>query len=297
MKKKAYIDRKTGQKRFEKFYCENIISFCYQNSLGSLLVSLAAKCSFLSRLYGIWQKFPWTKKKIASFVKNYEINIDDCSKKLNEYKSFNDFFIRKLKPKARKINQDPNVFVAPADGRYLVYPNISLFKEFVVKDSVFSLEKLLGDASLAKSFSQGSMLLIRLAIVDYHRFHFPCTCIPEKSKKINGFLYPVHPLAIKRYFRYLRENKRELTVLHSPIFGEILFLEVGALNVGTIHQVFEPGKEYPKGSEKGFFSFGGSSIAILFRENQIVFDADLIRNSEENLETLCLVGESLGKKC
>ncbi len=296
MKKKAYIDRKTGQKKFEKVYCERLMCFFYNNSLGSFLVRLASKCSFVSRLYGIWQKCPWTRRKIFSFVKNYEINVDECSKSLNEYKSFNDFFIRRLKKEVRPINSEENVFIAPADGRYLVYPDISLFKEFAIKDSLFSLTKLLGEASLAKDFVQGSMLLIRLALVDYHRFHFPCRCIPENSKKINGVLYSVHPLAIKRYFRHLGENKRELTVIHSPIFGEFLFLEIGALNVGTIHQTFQPGKEYCKGDEKGFFSFGGSSIVILFRKNQIIFDSDLIRNSKEKIETLCLMGQSIGKK-
>lgn len=296
MKKKAYIDRKTGQKRFEKVYCERIMHFFYSNPFGFFLIRLASKCSFVSMLYGIWQKCPWTKKKISSFVKNYEINIDEYSKKLDEYKSFNDFFIRKLKEGVRPIDWSEDVFIAPADGRYLVYPDVSLCKEFVVKDSLFSLVKLLGDTSLAKRFEQGSMLLIRLALVDYHRFHFPCKCIPEKSKKINGALYSVHPLAIKKYFRHLGENKRELTVIYSSIFGEFLFLEIGALNVGTIHQTFKPEREYSKGSEKGFFSFGGSSIVILFGKDRIVFDSDLIKNSKENIETLCLMGQSLGKK-
>ena len=164
-----------------------------------------------------------------------------------------------------------------------------------MKGAKFSLRELLGDAALAKTFAGGAMLISRLCPVDYHRFHFPVAGAPNESKLINGWLYSVSPVALRRNVRYLVENKRELTLLESVEFGTVAILEVGATNVGSIKQGYVPGRTVAKGDEKGLFAFGGSCVITLFQHGRIRFDADLVKSSAEQMELYAKMGDRLGE--
>jgi phosphatidylserine decarboxylase len=183
----------------------------------------------------------------------------------------------------------------PADARYLVFPDIEKADGFWVKGKKFSLIELLQDKSLAERYKNGSMVISRLCPVDYHRFHFPCDCTPKESQLINGPLFSVNPIALKRNIEILSENKRVLTELNTTNFGNVLYIEVGATYVGSIVQTYIPGQSYAKGDEKGYFSFGGSCLILLFEPGKIVFDQDLINASLEKVEVRGLLGQSLGQ--
>lgn len=289
-----YIDRKTKAVCQEKVYGMKSIVLLYGDTLWSrvahhTLLPLLAKLPFFSRIYGLLQKLRSSRKKIAPFIQTY--GVDTTEFMTQDFRSFNDFFTRKLKPACRPILQDPHVAVLPADARYLVYPQIA---EFTIKGQVFDLATFLGDPVYARRFNTGSMVIARLCPVDYHRFHFPCDGVALKPHLINGHLYSVNPIAIKKRFAILSENKRVVTEIESETFGTVLFVEIGATAVGTIQQTFTPKKSVHKGQEKGFFEFGGSCIVLLFEHNRIVFDADLVANTKQGLETLAHFGESLG---
>ncbi|EKE21553.1 MAG: phosphatidylserine decarboxylase proenzyme [uncultured bacterium] len=158
------------------------------------------------------------------------------------------------------------------------------------------LEEFLQSKELAEKYKDGCMLLARLAPQDYHRFHFPCECVPKEARLINGFLFSVNPIAVRRNINILQENKRMITVLQTSKFSEVLYVEIGATNVGSINQTFFPNSEYKKGEEKGYFSLGGSCIVLLFEKDKIVFDRDLVGYSSENIETKALLGESFAAK-
>jgi phosphatidylserine decarboxylase len=85
-----------------------------------------------------------------------------------------------------------------------------------------------------------------------------------------------------------------LSEIESEKFGTLLYVEVGATCVGSIHQTYSSGAAVKKGAEKGYFSFGGSSLVILFEKRRIRFDEDLITNSAKGIETYARMGESLG---
>jgi phosphatidylserine decarboxylase len=104
----------------------------------------------------------------------------------------------------------------------------------------------------------------------------------------------VSPIALRRRIRYLVENQREITLVESPAFGSVAVLEVGATNVGSILQSFVPGRPVAKGDEKGLFAFGGSCVITLFARGRIRFDADLVAQSAQHVETYARMGESLG---
>jgi phosphatidylserine decarboxylase len=163
-----------------------------------------------------------------------------------------------------------------------------------VKGAKFTLAELLGDEALARKFSRGSMLISRLCPSDYHRFHFPASGIPSEATLIKGSLYSVSPIALRRNIRYLVMNKRFLTLIDTPEFGSMAMIEVGATNVGSIVQTFTPRQAVVKGLEKGLFAFGGSCVITLFSEGRMVFDADLVAQSAQCVETYAKMGDRMG---
>lgn len=287
-----YKDRQTGETRQETIYFESMLRFLYETSFGRLCARIIAFNPWISYLYGKLQSLSFTKRKIEPFVKKFELDESEFEKPLHAYCSFNDFFTRKLKPESRPL---ANSIILPADGRYLCYQNIEQCENFLVKGKQFALTHLLRDETLAETYKTGSMIIARLCPADYHRFHFPCDCVPSEAHLINGPLYSVNPLAIKEHFEWLIENKRMLTRLKTDDYGEILFIEIGATCVGSIHQTYIPGKQYKKGDEKGYFSFGGSSVILLFQPGTIQIDSNLLINSSQNFETLCLLGQPIEK--
>jgi phosphatidylserine decarboxylase len=105
----------------------------------------------------------------------------------------------------------------------------------------------------------------------------------------------VNPIALRKKLGILAENKRMITEIETERFGTILYVEVGATFVGSIHQTYTPNVQIGKGEEKGYFSFGGSCLVLLFEARRIVFDADLIENSKNGFETKALFGGSFGR--
>lgn len=293
MKAIEVVDRLTQTKETEKIYGGKSLHLLYTPPFSFFLQPLICRSAWVSQFYGWLQSKPKSQKKILPFIKKFEINTEEFTDPVETFRSFNDFFIRKLKPSARPIDSNPQKIIMPADGRYLFYPNIQETDGFVVKNQKFNLSSLLQDPQLAAKYEQGSLVIARLCPTDYHRYHFPIDCVPSKSICINGSLYSVNPIATRKRIHIFSENKRELTTLKTKQ-GNVLFIEIGATNVGSIHQTYQPEKPYSKGIEKGYFSFGGSSILMLFPHNFLNFDRDLLELSQHHQEIKCLMGQSLG---
>lgn len=279
----------------EQVYGERWMRFAYENPVGRFFVWLLVRRAVFSRWYGYKMKKPESSLRVLPFISKYEIDVDEFAKSPFDYKTFNEFFYRALKPEARPIAPGDRVAVFPADGRHLAFPDIDAAAGFYVKGMKFALRDLLADDALAARFAGGAMLISRLCPVDYHRFHFPVNGVPEESRLINGFLYSVSPVALRRRLRYLVENKRVVTVVESPEFGRVAIIEVGATNVGSIQQSFVPGRAVKKGDEKGLFAFGGSCVITLFERGRIRFDADVVAQSEQQMETYARMGDRLGE--
>lgn len=291
----TYIDRKSGRKCVEKVYGHKALSLLYGDGFlkglfSKLVLPLLAYVPFFSDLYGFLQKRKSSRKKIEPFIEAYGIDASEFQQR--DFESFNDFFIRKLKPECRPIVQDADVLAMPADGRYLVYPS---FDQFMVKGQEFSVPQFLGHIALANRFGDGSMAIVRLCPTDYHRFHFPCDGAASKARLINGPLFSVNPMALKKRLSILAENKRMVTMIETEKFGTMLYVEIGATSVGSIHQTYQAESQVKKGQEKGYFEFGGSCIALLFEKGRIVFDEDLIANTKMGLETKANFGQSLAR--
>ncbi len=287
-----YFNRHTGESDTEKVYGESFLRWVYGNPLGKLSLHTLVKRAGFSKWYGNRMSQPDSVSRIAPFIDLYGLDPAEFADDPSSFKSFNEFFYRKLNPSARPIANSPVVF--PADGRHLGFPDISAIDSFFVKGQTFDLPALLGDAALAEKYAKGSLVLSRLCPVDYHRFHFPAAGIPSETKTIPGPLFSVSPIALAKNLSYLWTNKRTICHLETEDLGTILIMEIGATCVGSIHQTYTPGEPVGKAQEKGYFAFGGSSTITIFEPRKVALAEDLLENSAKQTELYARIGSELG---
>ena len=289
----TFYNRYTGQMEQEKVLGEKSLRWVYGTTLGKVSLHILIKRAIFSQLLGAMKNTPGSAKGLADFVKEYNINMDEAALPLEEYKCFNDFFFRKLKPEARPVCEGATVAL-PADGRHSGWQNAAEMTGAFVKGQKFDLPALLGSAELAEKYAEGAVVLSRLCPVDYHRFHFVTDGTPEAPQRIPGPLASVSPYCLRHKLAWLWTNKRELTVLHTPHMGDVLHLAVGATGVGAIFQTYEAGKAVQKGDEQGYFAFGGSTIMTFFEPGKVKLADDLQENTSRCVETYARQGDVLG---
>lgn len=139
------------------------------------------------------------------------------------------------------------------------------------------------------------MLVFRLCVDDYHRYSYVDNGYLGPIRRINGVYHTVNPIAIETGYDIYKENTRECCVLHSENFGKILQMEVGALMVGRIVNNNEK-CHVSRGQEKGRFEFGGSTVILAFAKDMIKIKDEIIKNSEEDYETIVKMGDIIGEK-
>ena len=292
-----FVDRKTGQTKEETVVGHKFLKWLYNTNSGSFALETLLKRKMFSSLYGKLQDTRFSSRKIRGFVDSLEIDMSEAKNEdIKSYKTFNDFFIRELKPESRPIHSDSEIFISPADGKVFAWQNIDSSKLLQVKGIYYSLADLFRDKELALTYEQGTCIIIRLCPSDYHRFHFPDSGTPSKAVSINGRYYSVNPLALKKISNLYCENKREFTLFRSDNFGEIIIVEVGATCVGSIVQTYQPDERVERGKEKGYFKFGGSTLIVFLQRDTVKIDDDILENTQKGIETMVYMGEKIGIK-
>lgn len=289
-----FFNRYTASIETEQIYGEKWLRWSYETRLGRLAVAVLLKRAWFSHWYGWRMNKRISAQKVLPFIVDYGLDTEEFTRNPLEFSSFNQFFYRALKKEARPIAPGENVAVFAADGRHLVFPDVDAADGFYVKGMKFTMASLLGNDELARIFAGGAMVISRLCPVDYHRFHFPVDGTPSEPKLINGCLFSVNPIALRRNAGYLVQNKRAVTLINATRFGSVAMLEVGATCVGSIKNLFLEGRPVAKGAEKGFFTFGGSCVITVFQKERIRFADDLIAQSARHIETYARMGDALG---
>src|SRR3954471_18734654 len=154
-----FFDRYTRTVKAEVVYGEKWVRFAYEHLTGRFFVWLIARRAFFSRWYGRKMNKTASSLQIMRFLAHYNLDVDEFAKSAFDYKTFNEFFYRALKPEVRPIAPGDRVASFPADGRHLAFPDIQAAAGFYVKGSKFSFKELLGDAAVAEKFAGGAMLI------------------------------------------------------------------------------------------------------------------------------------------
>ncbi len=238
-----------------------------------------------------------TTAVIRWFIKHYKVNMDEAlHPDPTHYKSFNQFFVRELKPGVRPIADGDEVITHPADACVSQFGPIDDGQLIQAKGHRYSaLELLGGDEALAQEFDQGAFATLYLSPRDYHRVHMPCDGTLRQMIYVPGDLFSVNPLTAENVPNLFARNERVVCIFDT-VFGPMAQVLVGATIVGSIELVWAgtvtPPRgntvyrwDYPaqgdksvvlkKGEEMGRFKLG-STVINLFAKDRIRFDDSML---------------------
>lgn len=263
-----------------------ILKFLYNTIIGRVILkflTLSVVSRFVAHILNSRISIP----VIWKYIKKYSIDMTKYEK--NKYKSFNEFFTRKLKDDFKQ--SDKKDFIATANSKISCYP-ISENLIVNIKNSKYQIEELVKDKKIINDYAGGVCLIYRLAPSNYHRYIFCDDGTQKLIRKIKGRLHTVNPIVYDKY-KVFSENYREVTELNTENFGKIIQIEVGALCVGKI--VNKKIYKYKKYDEKGYFEFGGSTIIHIIEKDKVKINNIIINNTNENIETFVEIGEVIGR--
>lgn len=265
------------------------LGFLYGTAAGRLLLRPLVSRP-VSQLCGRFLDTGLSRPLIGPFARSAGIDTEEYE--LSGVRCFNDFFCRPLKPGRRPVDMDGAALVAPCDG-LLTAVEIRGDTVLPVKQSRYSLERLLGDRELAEEFRGGLCLVYRLCVEHFHRY-----CYFDGGRKgenvfLPGLLHTVRPVALAET-PVFAENCREYTVIDTEHFGRAVQMEVGAMLVGRIVNDHPWPRSVTRGEEKGHFAYGGSTVIVLLKKDAAALRPDLLALSARGEELPVRMGERIG---
>jgi len=238
---------------------------------------------------------PWVKNRlIKNFIRDYQVDMSLAVKENpHDYRHFNDFFTRSLKPEKRPIASEAEAIVSPVDGCVSQCGDIQEGQFIQAKGMTYSLEALLGGCKQsARHFQQGKFATFYLAPKDYHRVHSPCDGKLREMIYVPGRLFSVDPQATAHLPGLFVRNERVINLFTTPA-GPMAVILIGAMLVASIRTVWE-GLITPstastirhwhytehavflaEGAELGQFELG-STVILLFSADRIAWSNTLV---------------------
>jgi len=228
-------------------------------------------------------------------IKKFNINLEEAKDtNIDNYSTFNEFFIRELKDGIRPLNSNKNIISSPADGKLTQFGDINNGNLIQAKGKEFTLQSLIADSS---STDFKKFATIYLSPRDYHRVHMPIDGKLTKMVYIPGKLFSVNDTTTQNIDNIFAKNERLVCYFDTAI-GEIAVIFVGALLVAGIETVWH-GKiapnyytdvqtweydskynlEFKKGDQLGWFNFG-STVVMLFPESKKNVEMKFSQESE-----------------
>lgn len=142
-----YVNRATGALEEETVYGRGFMEFFYDTAPGRLLTNGLFSKPWFSRLYGLYNDSALSRRKIPKFVASLNLDWAEVDGEPGDFRSFNEFFARSLKPAARPLDPDPRVLISPADARIYVFPKINEATLLPVKGAAIPIAELLADSA------------------------------------------------------------------------------------------------------------------------------------------------------
>jgi phosphatidylserine decarboxylase len=255
--------------------------------LPQYLLPKGALTNFAGRVAGA-KGGAYTTRLIRWFVGRYNVNMDEAlDSNIANYKTFNEFFTRSLRPDARPLADA--TYTCPVDGRISQFGAIEDDQIFQAKGHKFSTTALVGgDAHLAAQFQHGSFANLYLSPRDYHRIHMPIDGKLTRMIYVPGELFSVNPTTARGIPGLFARNERVVCVFDTA-HGPFVMTLVGATIVGSMatvwHGVVNPPRlqqvtewKYDdqdivlkKGDELGRFLLG-STVVMLFQKDVLTFN-------------------------
>ncbi len=178
---------------------------------------------------------PYLHWFIRGYIRFFDVDMSIAEKSdPHSYKTFNEFFTRKIKPELRPITQDPTTLANPCDGQILQMGDIEDGTLLQAKGQRYSLKELLGGTDdCAQTFTNGKYITIYLSPRDYHCAHMPVSGQLKTLIYHPGRLVSVAPYTLNIIPSLYARNER-VVMLFDTKLGPLALVMVGAVNVGSV---------------------------------------------------------------
>lgn len=277
--------------RFSRYYQVmrhiSFLSFVYHHRLWYPLL-LLFRTRWFSRVMGWIFRTPMSRYLIRPLSTLYHIKLDTYKIPEGWFRTLNQFFIRESKENIRWFPETD--LGSPVDGCVELFRDISVTDDFVVKWYHANLLKLFWTD--IEDFIWGDVCFCRLRFSDYHRFHFLDDGEILSSTSREGPLYSVDNRVLDTGLWI--HNKSHLMLIRTANFWDILWLEVGATNVGSITNHKKAGEKFSRWEEKWYFELGGSAVLLVFQKGMIQWSPTLIEKTLQKEECEVMTGAILG---
>jgi phosphatidylserine decarboxylase len=212
-------------------------------------------------------------------INQYQIDPTD---KYWGFKSWNDFFGRKLKQGVRPIASpnDTQLVVSACDCTvFNIQFNVKEVDRFWIKEQPYSMRDLLdNDTKYINKFKGGLVYQAFLNPFNYHRWHSPVEGVVTKAVIIPGLYFseatfpgldPNDQDASETYVSHIQT--RALIIIKTKTLGYVAVMPIGMVEISTciINSYIKPGYKIKKGEELGYFQFGGSTHCCIFEPGMI----------------------------
>jgi phosphatidylserine decarboxylase len=264
----------------------------------ALRVILAEWCSFLNSDRSCdelrTENYGWLSPDAVNELQlNDYVTKEDKQKPHWGFTSWNNFFHRQFTDldKSRPVSESANdkVIVSANDGHvYNFAANVKKQDTFWAKGQPYSLSDMLNGQHLERFIKGGigaDVIQSFLSGNDYHRFVAPITGTVIDAQIVPGLMFsnaesagfdPGAGVLSQGY--EVAVNTRWLVFIESPPetnIGMVCVIPIGITEVSSITLIKENGDELEKGTQVkkgdqlGYFSFGGSTLCMVFQPGVI----------------------------
>ena len=227
---------------------------------------------------------------ISRFVRGFRPDMSEATQPdALQFRSFNDFFTRTLRPETRPVDWNAQTLVSPVDGTVSQIGALRDSRLLQAKGHDYTLDALLAppasaaapNARWVEQFRGGGFATLYLAPYNYHRIHMPLAGTLRSAWFVPGKLFSVNAVTAAAVPNLFARNERVVCIFENgpQVFAMVL---VGALFVGSIATVWHgditprsprrpialPLDEsraplhLPKGAEMGRFNMGSTVILL-----------------------------------
>ena len=218
----------------------------------------------------------WTKFALRIWGLFEDLDLSNAQDK--HFDSLHDFFIRKLQPNARPVDNDPHTLTSPCDAIVGATGQIQDGQLFQAKGFNYRLEELVGQDDSNAHWTHGQFITLRIRSSMYHRFHAPCHGILKRVRYFSGDTWNVNPIALQRVEKLFCKNERAMLYVESQEHPPIALVPVAAILVASIRlhaidtllhlrykgpHLILCDAPFRKGDELGWFQHGSTIIMLI----------------------------------
>jgi phosphatidylserine decarboxylase len=274
-----------------------ILDWCMGTPAGFAAFRHPAVNAMLKKIIGIWCEYltseaslhvindsprGWTCAAARARVGMYDF-VHDPDDPHWGFKSWNDFFTRRLRPGARAVAapDDDKAIVSPCESRpYRIARDVKRQDDFWVKGQPYSLTDMLASDPAVDDFVGGVVCQAFLSAFNYHRWHSPVNGTILRTQIVGGTYFseaesegedPIGPNNSQAYLAHVATRAIIHIKADDPAIGHMVVMPIGMGEISScvIDPGIELGARVRKGEELGYFQYGGSTVCCVFRPGAI----------------------------